>query len=70
MLAMRCQTQQGEWKIMDIPFLIPSLLSIGTIGAVIAFAAWSRRSTIERMEDDSAPKSSLAKDGPSHRRAD
>jgi hypothetical protein len=55
---------------MDIPFLVPALLSIGTIGAVMAFAAWSRRSTIERMEDDNAPKSSLAKDGPSHRRAD
>jgi len=55
---------------MDIPFLVPSLLSIGTIGAVIVFALWSRRRTIERMEDDNAQKSSLAKDGPSHRRAD
>jgi hypothetical protein len=51
-------------------FIIPALLSIGTIGAVIAFAAASRRSTIKRMEDDNAPKSSLAADGPSHRRAD
>lgn len=51
---------------MDIPFLIPALLSIGTIGAVIAFALWSRKSTIERMEDENAPKSNLAKDGPDH----
>jgi hypothetical protein len=55
---------------MDIPFLFPALLSLGTIGAVVAFAVWSRRSTVERMEDPKAPKSSLAKDGPSHRRAD
>lgn len=51
---------------MDIPFLIPALLSLGTIGAVIAFASWSRKSTIERMEDENAPKSNLAKDGPNH----
>lgn len=55
---------------MDIPFLFPALLALGTLGVVIVFAVWSRRSTIKRMEDDDAPKSSLAKDGPSHRRAD
>lgn len=55
---------------MDIPFLIPALLSIGTIGVVLVLAFWSRKRTYDRMHDDSAPKSSLAKDGPSHRRAD
>ena len=49
---------------MDIPLLIPSLLSIGTIGAVIAFALWSRKRTIDRMNDDTAPKSRLAEDAP------
>jgi hypothetical protein len=51
-------------------FIVPAFLSIFTIGAVLAFAAASRRSTVQRMKDDDAPKSSLAKDGPSHRRAD
>ncbi|KPQ15847.1 MAG: Protein of unknown function (DUF2611) [Rhodobacteraceae bacterium HLUCCO18] len=51
---------------MDTSFLIPALLSLGTIGAVIVLAYWSRKSTIERMEDDNAPKSNLAKDGPDH----
>lgn len=49
---------------MDIPFLFPALLSIGTIGAVIVFALWSRKRTIDRMQDDDAPKSRLAKDAP------
>ena len=31
-----------------------------------SLAYWSRKSTIERMEDDNAPKSNLAKDGPDH----
>lgn len=55
---------------MDIPFLFPALLSLGTIGVVVIFALWSRSRTVKRMEDDNASKSSLAKDGPSHRRAD
>lgn len=51
-------------------FIFPALLSLGTIGAVRAFPAVSRRSTIKRTEDDNAPKLSLAQDRPSHRRAD
>lgn len=55
---------------MDIPFLIPALLSILTIGAVIGIGAWSKRQTEQRKNDPNAPKSSLAADGPNHRRAD
>ncbi|MFW5654121.1 MAG: hypothetical protein ACOCYW_00550 [Roseicyclus sp.] len=51
-------------------YIFTALLAFGTIGAVLVFAARSRRRTIRRMHDDDAPKSSLAKDGPSHRRAD
>lgn len=51
-------------------FILPAFLSLFTIGIVLIFAARSRRKTVERMEDDNAPKSSLAEDGPSHRRAD
>lgn len=41
-----------------------SILAFGTLGAVLVFAAWSRKRTIERMEDDNAPKSRLASDAP------
>lgn len=51
-------------------FILPAFLSLFTIGIVLVFALVSRRNTIKRMEDDNAPKSSLAEDGPSHRRAD
>lgn len=42
--------------------LIP-LLALGTMILVIGFALWSKRATENRMKNDSAEKSSLAKDG-------
>ena len=48
---------------MDGEFLLPALAFM-TLGAVIALALWSKRRTERRMQNDDAPKSSLAKDGP------
>ena len=39
-------------------------LFLFTMVAFIAFAVWSKKRTVERMDNDAAPKSSLAKDGP------
>jgi hypothetical protein len=40
------------------------LLSIGTLACVLVAAWISKRSTEERMEDEAAPRSALAVDGP------
>ena len=39
-------------------------LALTTLLLVMAFALWSKRRVELRKEDDDAPKSSLAKDGP------
>lgn len=44
---------------MVVPFLF-----FFTLGAVIVFALVSKKKTEARMEDDSAPKSTLAEDAP------
>lgn len=48
---------------MDSSTLI-AVLSFGTLGSVIAFALISKRRTDARRNDPTAPKSTLAKDGP------
>ena len=48
---------------MDITDLVV-ILPLITIVAVIAFAIGSKVATRKRMEDDSAPKSTLAADAP------
>jgi hypothetical protein len=40
------------------------VLSLGTLGAVLVLALISKRRTEERRHDPTAPKSTLAKDGP------
>jgi Tfp pilus assembly protein PilX len=54
---------------MDMTQLIV-VLFLFTILAVMGFAAFSKRKTEERMSDPNAPKSSLATDGPDHKKAD
>ncbi|MFL4471772.1 hypothetical protein ACERZ8_18510 [Tateyamaria armeniaca] len=54
---------------MNIEMLLTGLAGL-TFVAVLVFAVTSRRAAEQRMENDKAPKSSLAKDGDSHRRAD
>ncbi|WP_227258128.1 hypothetical protein [Kangsaoukella pontilimi] len=51
---------------MDGSFLL-ILLAIVTLGAVMAFALYSKKRTQDRLEDDDAPKSTLAADTPDHR---
>lgn len=51
---------------MDFFFLLPTLFLM-TVGGVIIFALWSKHRTEARMADDSAPKSTLAADGPDTR---
>ena len=51
---------------MDALTLIPTLFLI-TASAVIIFALWSKERTERRKNDDSAPKSTLAADGPDTR---
>ncbi|MBO6604004.1 MULTISPECIES: hypothetical protein [Paracoccaceae] len=48
---------------MDTSALVITLIVI-TFGAVIVLALRSKAKTEERMKDDDAPKSTLAKDGP------
>jgi H+/Cl- antiporter ClcA len=48
---------------MDTSFFIP-LLSLLTLLAVCIFALVSKASVEKRRHDPNAPKSSLAKDGP------
>ncbi|MFC3615598.1 hypothetical protein ACFORG_17715 [Lutimaribacter marinistellae] len=40
------------------------VLFVVTAGAVLIWAIVSKRKTEKRMQDDTAPKSTLAKDGP------
>ena len=51
---------------MDFFTIVPTLFLI-TAGGVIIFALWSKERTERRMNDDSAPKSTLAADGPDTR---
>ncbi|GLS87673.1 hypothetical protein GCM10010873_26470 [Cypionkella aquatica] len=48
---------------MDTAFIVP-LLALFTLLAVCVFAMISKASIERRRHDPSAPKSSLAKDGP------
>lgn len=48
---------------MEITTLL-AVLVLATFAAVIAFAVISKRRTEQLIEDDDAPKSTLAKDGP------
>lgn len=48
---------------MDAHTLIPVLM-LFTFGAVIGFALWSKKKTEDRLEDPSAPSSTLAADTP------
>ncbi|MEM1375547.1 MAG: hypothetical protein AAGF78_14325 [Pseudomonadota bacterium] len=50
-------------------FPLLAVLAFTTFAIVIAGALWSRHKTQERKKDDSIPKSSLAADAPSDRRA-
>ncbi|MGR3433621.1 MAG: hypothetical protein ACU0CO_01830 [Shimia sp.] len=45
------------------------ILPLATFAAFLAFALWSKGRTEKRKDDDAAPKSSLAVDGDSHRKA-
>lgn len=47
-----------------------ALLALLTLGIVIVFALRSKRQTNKRERDPNAPKSSLARDGDPHRKAD
>lgn len=51
---------------MDVFTLIPTLFLVSA-GALIIFALWSKERTERRMKDDTAPKSTLASDGPDMR---
>ena len=51
---------------MDFFFIVPTLFLM-TAGGVIIFALWSKHRTEMRMDDDTAPKSTLAADGPDTR---
>ncbi|WGH77711.1 hypothetical protein [Jannaschia ovalis] len=48
---------------MSTEFLIPAL-ALATLGLVIIFAIRSRSKVEEERHDPDAPKSALAKDGP------
>ncbi|MEJ6397858.1 hypothetical protein [Yoonia sp. 208BN28-4] len=48
---------------MSGPYLLPAL-ALFTLLAAIGIAVWSKKRTKDRMANDDAPKSSLAKDGP------
>ncbi|MEM1301708.1 MAG: Loki-CTERM sorting domain-containing protein [Pseudomonadota bacterium] len=50
-------------------FPLVILLPMATFALVIGWALWSRHKTKQRQKDDSIPKSSLAVDAPSDRRA-
>ncbi len=53
---------------MTASFLIPLLSLITLLGACI-FALWSKERTEAMRDDPNAPKSALAKDGPSHKQS-
>ncbi|MEO0745637.1 MAG: hypothetical protein AAFU86_10435 [Pseudomonadota bacterium] len=48
---------------MDVTYLL-GILALSTLGIVVIFALVSKHKTEQRMEDDDAPKSRLAKDAP------
>ncbi|MEL6915725.1 MAG: hypothetical protein AAFP13_14605 [Pseudomonadota bacterium] len=50
-------------------FPLLAILAFTTFGLIIAGALWSRKKTLDRKEDDTVPKSSLAVDAPSDRKA-
>lgn len=50
-------------------FPLVIILPIATFALIVLGAMWSRRKTKERQYDNSVPKSSLAVDAPSDRRA-
>lgn len=54
---------------MTIDILIAGLIGVSFI-AVLIVAITSKMRTDRRLEDDDAPRSSLASDGDSNRRAD
>ena len=54
---------------MSIDIFIAGLVGV-TFVAVLIFALTSKKKTEDRMDNDDAPKSSLAQDANSHRRAD
>jgi hypothetical protein len=51
---------------MDFSFVVP-LLALLTLLAVAVFALMSKKRVEERRHDPSAPKSTLAEDGPDTR---
>ena len=51
---------------MDMSYLVVILL-LTTLGAVIIFALVSKSRVEKRRHDDTAPKSTLAKDAPNQR---
>jgi hypothetical protein len=55
-------TQQWRY-VVDLDILL-AILIFGTLGAVAVFALVSKKRVEERMEDDNAKKSRLAKDAP------
>ena len=54
---------------MDAGTLIP-LLALFTLGAVVVTAFRSKRKTERDLKDPENPNSSLASDGPNHRKKD
>lgn len=54
---------------MSTEIFIAGLIGV-TFVAILIFALTSKKKTEERMQNDQAPKSSLAADTNSHRRAD
>lgn len=53
---------------MDFAYIIP-LLALITLLVALVSALWSKRDTDKRKNDPSVPKSSLATDAPSDRKA-
>jgi len=51
---------------MDIPLMV--ILAFSTFALVLVIALVSKRATEKRIENENAPKSTLAKDASSHGR--
>ncbi|MCK0149501.1 hypothetical protein MWU54_05670 [Marivita sp. S6314] len=51
---------------MDVFTVVPTLFLL-TASGVIIFALWSKERTERRRQDETAPKSTLAADGPDTR---
>lgn len=62
-LTTRRRTGKDDQK--ESTWLI-AILSLGTLFAVATFAWVSKRKTEERLDDNDAPKSTLASDAPDH----